>query len=134
VARNSPPARPVFADRPPASRSRVGNGAALFLEGTDGRSAAARRFRDVLAEIASDLGGIENLSEAQRQLARRCALLSVECEKMEARAVAGEPIDLDLFGQLVDRLGRALQRIGLRRVPRDVTHLGAYIRQKAGAA
>ncbi|WP_174513834.1 hypothetical protein [Methylocella tundrae] len=74
-----------------------------------------------MAEIISDLGGAEGLSEGQRQLARRCALMSVECEKLEAKSVAGEPIDLDVFGQLSDRIGRAFQRLGLRRAKRDVT-------------
>ena len=100
-------------------RSRIANGSAL-LDGIDGRSAAARRFRDVLAEIVADLGGADRLSEGQRQIARRCAMLSVECERIEARGIAGERIDLETYGQVTDRLGRAFQRIGLRRVARDV--------------
>src|SRR5262245_32309562 len=101
-----------IADSSPPFRSAVTNGSALFLDGVDGRSREARRFRDILGEIVGDLGGTDRLSEAQRQLARRCALLSLECEGMEAKAVAGEAIDLDLFGTLVDRLGRAFQRLG----------------------
>ena len=59
----------------------------------------------------------------------------VECERLEARAVAGEVIDLDLFGTLTDRLGRAFQRLGLKRVPRDVTPtLAEYLARKANAA
>jgi hypothetical protein len=106
------------------NRSRVSNGSSLFLETVDQRSAEARRFRDILGEIVGDLGGADRLSEGQRQMARRCALLSTECERMEAKAVAGEEIDLDVFGQLTDRLGRAFQRLGLKRVKRDVTPVG----------
>jgi hypothetical protein len=40
---------------------------------------------------------------------------------MESAGVAGATIDLESYGQLTDRLGRAFQRLGLRRVPRDVT-------------
>ena len=87
----------------------------------DGRSKEARRFRDVLAEIISDLGGADHLSEGQRQLARRCAMMSVECERMEGEAVAGKPIDLEVFGKLADRIGRAFQRLGLKRVAKTVT-------------
>ena len=29
-------------------------------------------------------------------------MLSVECEIMESAAVAGEPFDLDVYGQLTD--------------------------------
>lgn len=106
---------------PRTSRSKVSNGSSLFLEDVDQRSAEARRFRDILGEIVGDLGGPDHLSEGQRQLARRCALLSTECEKLEAQSVAGKDIDLDTFGQLTDRLGRAFQRLGLRRVKRDIT-------------
>ena len=85
-----------------------------------GDTAWARRFRDVLAEITNDLGGADLLSEGQRQLARRCATISIMCERLEGEAAAGEPINLELYGRLTDRLGRALQRLGLERRARDV--------------
>lgn len=115
-----PAESPTVARMPHTARSRVSNGSRI-LEGIDGRSAQARRFRDVLAEIVSDLGGPDLLSEGQRQLARRCAMLAVECEKLEALGVAGKAIDLEKYGQLTDRIGRAFQRLGLRRTARDVT-------------
>jgi hypothetical protein len=90
----------------PKGRSKVTNGRQLFIDG-DARLKVSRRFRDVLASIATDLGGVDRLSEGQKQIARRCAMLSVECEIMESAAVAGEPFDLDVYGQLTDRLGRA---------------------------
>jgi hypothetical protein len=39
---------------------------------------------------------------------------------MEADAVSGKAFDVDLYGQLTDRLGRCLQRLGLERKARDV--------------
>lgn len=109
-------------------RSRVANGNDLFVEPTDRRTAMSRRFRDILSAIISDLGGPERLSEGERQLARRCALLSMECESLEAKSVGGAEIDLDTYGMLTDRLGRALQRLGIKRVPKDVTpDLRSYI-------
>jgi hypothetical protein len=105
----------------------VTNGRQLFIDG-DARLKVSRRFRDVLASIATDLGGVDRLSEGQKQIARRCAMLSVECEIMESAVVAGQPFDLDAYGQLTDRLGRAFQRLGLKRVMHDVTpDLGAYL-------
>ena len=57
-------------------------------------------------------------------------MLSVQCEGLEAKAVAGEAIDLDVFGQLTDRLGRAFTRIGIKRVAKDVTpDLATFLRQ-----
>lgn len=109
-------------DRNRFARSRVANGSSLFVGAVDQRSAEARRFRDVLAEIVSDLGGTEGLSEGQRQLARRAAMMSIQCEVMEGKAIAGEPIDLDAFGQLSDRIGRAFNRLGLKRVAKPLEH------------
>ena len=103
----------------PEARSKISNGSAL-LDGIDGRSARARRFRDVLGEIVSDLGGPDRLSEGQRQLARRGAMLAVECERLESLGVAGEPFNLEVYGQLTDRLGRVFMRLGLRRQAREV--------------
>ena len=118
--------------RAPKGRSKVPNGQLPFIEG-DARLKISRRFRDVLASIVTDLGGVERLSEGQKQLARRCAMLSVECEKMESAAVAGLPFDVDRYGLLTDRLGRAFQRLGLRRIAHDVTpDLGAYLTATTG--
>jgi hypothetical protein len=88
---------------------------------TDGRSATARRFKDLVEDIAADLGGKDHLSEAQRQLIRRAAMLSAESERMEALAARGEAeFDIDLYGMICDRLGRLFGRLGLERVARPV--------------
>jgi hypothetical protein len=120
----------------PTTRSAVSNGSQLFLVDTiDGRSRDARRFRDVLAQILEDLGVADHLSEGQKQLARRAALMSLKCEKLEAKAVAGEQIDLEAFGKLSDRIGRAFQRLGLKRQPKDVTpSLAEYLASKREAS
>src|SRR4051812_29067936 len=99
----------ALSTRKPTGRSRVTNGNELFAtnEPIDGRSVASRRFRDILGQLVSDLGGSDRLSEAQRQLCRRVALMCWECEQLEARSIAGEQIDLDMFGQLSDRIATA---------------------------
>jgi hypothetical protein len=107
--------------RAPKGRSKVPNGQLPFIEG------------DARLKM-TDLGGVERLSEGQKQMARRCAMLSVECEKMESAAVAGLPFDVDRYGLLTDRLGRAFQRLGLRRIAHDVTpDLGVYLTATATA-
>jgi hypothetical protein len=112
---------------------RATNGNRLFApDVTDGRTCAARRFRDILEQIQADLGGADRLSEGQRQLCRRAATMSMSCELMEAEAVAGRAFDVDCFGQLTDRLGRCLQRLGLERKAKDVTpSLQDYLQAKA---
>jgi hypothetical protein len=101
-------------------RSAVTNGRRLHVVAPPD-TAWARRFRDVLAQIVSDLSGAEGLSEGQRQLARRAATISIQCERMEGEAAAGAEINLEEYGRLTDRLGRAFQRLGLKRQARDVT-------------
>jgi hypothetical protein len=114
-------------DRIPKGRSQVTNGRSLYLNG-DVRTRASRRFRDLLAAVANDLGGADHLSTGQMQLARRCAMISVTCELMEQDAVSGKEFDTNTYGLLTDRLGRAFTRLGLERQPRDITQtLDAYL-------
>jgi hypothetical protein len=88
-------------------RSKLSNGKKL-LSLTDGRSAAARRFKDLIGDIAADLGGVDLLSEGQRQLIRRAAMLSAECERQEALAARGEAeFNCELYGTMCDRLSGA---------------------------
>lgn len=127
------PAGTAPAPIPPAARSAVSNGRRLHVQAV-GDSAWSRRFRDLVMQIVADLGGGDSLSEGQRQLARRCATIALECEKLEARALVGEAIDLEVYGTLTDRLGRTFQRLGLRRVPRDVTtSLAEYLARRQGS-
>jgi hypothetical protein len=114
--------RPPPDARTPRVRSAVTNGSRLHVV-VPGDTKWARRFRDVLAEIISDLGGHDVLSEGQRQIARRCATIAIACERMEGEAAAGNEIDLEVYGALTDRLGRAFHRLGFRRVPRKVEPL-----------
>jgi len=104
--------------RPSKVRSAVSNGRRLHVI-PPGDTKWARRFRDVLSEIISDMGR-EGLSEGQRQLARRAATICIQCERMEGEAAKGNPIDLDVYGTLTDRLGRAFGRLGLKRQARDI--------------
>ena len=107
----------------------------LTLDSLDKRRRPYQRFEQVMGAIFSDLGGTDHLSEAQKQLAQRCAFLSMQCELFEARSLAGDEIDLALFGVLSDRLGRNLQRLGLKRIQHDITpSLGDYLSGKAQKA
>ncbi len=117
---------PAKAATKPAGRSRIGNRNTLFLDAlkgqpVDGRTVPARVFRDTLAEIVSDLGGRDAISEGEYQLARRAAALSVECLIAETKQAAGEPLDLDTFIPAVNALNRTLGNLGLKRRARDVT-------------
>lgn len=131
-AANSPTVRSATGNRPARKdqRSAVTNGQRLHVV-RPGDTAWSRRFRDVLAEIISDIGGPDaGLSEGQRQLARRAATICIQCERMEGVAAAGQDINLEDYGKLTDRLGRCFARLGLKRQPKDVTpNLQQYLRE-----
>jgi uncharacterized protein YjiS (DUF1127 family) len=116
----------AIAETKPTGRSRVSNGSAVFLDGVDGRSALARRYRDILAQLISDMGG--DPSEAQTIIARRAATLAVWCEQAEADLASGKDIDIGEFTTATNALRRLLSDIGLERRARDVTpDLKAYL-------
>ena len=75
------------------NRSRVTNGVDV-LPDVDGRSIVARRYRDISAQIISDQGGLDRLSESRVQLIRRFAAAAVIAEQMEARLANGEKLRL----------------------------------------
>jgi hypothetical protein len=85
------------------------------------RSGPAVRLRELMERMTSDLGGAENLTEAERQLIRRAAMISVTCEQMEHRAALGESFDLTAYATATGHLGRTLKLLGLERQPRDET-------------
>jgi hypothetical protein len=119
--------------RSKALRSRVSNRSSLFVATGDGRTAWARRLRDVAAGLAEDLGGVDNLTEAKRALIRRAAVIVAELERYEAKFSARPPRPEDFAGYLsaTTVLSRLLGSLGLERVPKDVTpDLQTYLASK----
>jgi hypothetical protein len=113
------------AGRLPDQRSAVTNGQRLFVAAGDGRGPWARRMRDVIELHISDLGGLENASEAERSIIRRAATLTIELERLEAKfsTLPNGPrdSDLDMYQRCSNSLRRLLESIGIQRRPRDVT-------------
>lgn len=106
----------------------------LTFDHLDGRTLAMRKVRQVEGEIASDLGGPEGLSEAQRALARRAAVLSAVLEDAEARWALGQVFDLQAYLAAVNALRRVLATLGLERRMREaVPALHDYLERKASA-
>lgn len=127
---NAKPAKPLGLPSP-TQRTRIGNGKQLFLteNAVDERSAPARRFREVFAQIISDIGG--DPSEAQVQIARRAASLCVWAESAEAELAKGNAIDIASFTTAANSLRRLLADLGLERKLRDVTPtLDEYLRSR----
>ena len=103
----------------PSARSWVSNGKDLFVGGVDGRSAYARRYRDIFAQLTSDIGS--DPSEAQNLIIRRATQLAVWCEMAEGDAASGLPLNVAEYCTASNTLRRLLLDIGLERRIRDIT-------------
>jgi len=103
----------------PTARSKLTNHREL-LPGLDGRSAGARRFRDLIGQIVADQGGLDRLSESRIQLIKRFSAACVIAEQLESKLAAGEEIDLHQHALLVSSLVRLSTRLGIDRIPREV--------------
>src|ERR1700687_674652 len=87
------------------TRSAVSNRSRL-LQNVDGRSASARRFRDLVAAFEAEVGG--TLSELERGLVRQAAILSLKTEQMQECIVRGEVADCDTLIRLSGEARRIL--------------------------
>ncbi|MBX9451374.1 MAG: hypothetical protein KL801_05840 [Mesorhizobium sp.] len=107
----------------------------MFVEG-DAMSPWARRWRDLVALHASDMGGAETLSEAQVSLVKRVATIEVELEQMDGKLSMGEKVDLDAYTRASGHLRRILDSLGIKRTARDITppDLKTYMAAKREAA
>jgi hypothetical protein len=107
---------------PITTRSPITRGKALSVAGGDLRGPWARRMRDLMDLHLSDLGGPDNVSEAEASLVRRAAVIETELERLESRFASGEGTasDLDLYQRSAGNLRRLLEATGLRRRPRVI--------------
>lgn len=112
------------------ARSRVSNHRDI-LPNIDGRSVVARRYRDILAAIIVDQGGLDRMAEARVQVARRFAACCVLAEELEARLANRQQIDIAQHATLTSTMVRVAQRIGINRTAKNITpDLNTYIRTK----
>ena len=86
------------------TRSAVSNRSRM-LEGVDGRTASARRYRYLCRAFEEELGG--SLNEVELGLVKQAATLTLRAEQMQSAVVRGEMVDSD---QLI-RLSSTSKRI-----------------------
>ena len=121
-------------EHPSRARSAVTNHADL-LPGLDGRSATARRFRDLVNAFVADMGGLDRCSEIRLGLVRRLAATTVQAEMLEARMINGDAIDIATLCTLASTTVRLSQRLGLERRARNVTpSVGQYLAARTAPA
>lgn len=104
-----------------ASLSRPGN--KRFLPNVDMRAMRARQLKANYDLIIADLGGIDNITLAQSEIARKCATMAVIAQEMEEGLVMDDKTKFD-FDQyiIVARAQASLFRsLGVERKSRDIT-------------
>src|SRR5262245_25736113 len=106
--------------QPQKGRSRISNHHDLLPEISDGRAPAARRFRDLVRNYISDMGGIENCSAVKIDLLRRLAATTVVAELLESKVINGEPVDIAKLCTLASTTVRIATRLGLERQAREI--------------
>jgi len=89
------------------------------LPGVDGRSWAARRYRELVANMADDLG--DDLTVAKQAIVCRAAALVTWTEQAEAEFARTGKLDIQSFTTAVNSLRRLLADVGLERRARDLT-------------
>ena len=102
----------------------------MLIPGIDGRSGWVRRAKELISEHTQDLGGIDNISAAEKSIIRRASTISVELERLEKKfALAGEvnTDEVEAYARIAANLRRLLEAIGLQRRPRDMTTLDQYL-------
>jgi hypothetical protein len=101
------------------ARSKITNHVDL-LPDPDGRSSAARRFRDLVSAFLVDMGGIENCSEIKLGLVRQLAAVTVQAELLAAQMVNGVPVDIPTLCQLASTTVRLSTRLGIERIAKNI--------------
>lgn len=94
------------------NRSAVTNGSKLLV-GIDGRSPAARRFRDLIQLYESEIGA--DLTEVERGLVKQAAALTLQNEQLQAAIVNGKPVDADTLIRLSGEARRIVTSLQKRR-------------------
>ena len=85
----------------------------LTLDNIDGRYSAVKRIKEFETQIETDLGG--DITEGQKSIMRRAAVLSALLEDKEARWAEGTPFALNDYCSATNVLRRLLTTLGIER-------------------
>jgi hypothetical protein len=87
----------------------------------DGRTAAAKLFDKLAADIATDLGGRDQLSTIEVCLIEGFAGAYVGLANINTKLALGQAIDLGEMSGAISSLVRVAQRLGTSKRIRDIT-------------
>ena len=119
----------------PKARSRLTNRPGLLAD-VDGRTRWPKRYRDLVVNYISDMGGIDMVSEKQKTMVECSAEMVTQLQMMAAgwhAAGTGAPLaELETYQRTSNTLRRLFMALGLQRRSRDVTpSIEQYLAYKA---
>jgi hypothetical protein len=98
--------------RYPIARSRISNRPQL-LAGVDGRSAASRRYRNLLSSFVASLGG--DLNAAEMTLVHTAVSLTLQNERLQGDIAAGAVVDVEQLTRLANAISRTMAALRRRK-------------------
>lgn len=113
------PAKPRRKRRP-QRKTRAGKARLLTFNVLDARTAAYADARRLVETLSTDLGGDDQLSEGERQLVTRAALVGAIVSDFETRWVTGESVRLSDYLSACNVQRRILATLGLKRQAKTV--------------
>jgi hypothetical protein len=125
--------------RPRQLRSAITNDP-LRLPGVSMRGLLGRRFRDLVSDLAAELGGVDRLGVIDLALVRGAAMDLMRQEEMSAALMRGEAIAHEELTRASNSARSALTKLGIKRgrahakrTPTVLEHIAARdARAKAG--
>jgi hypothetical protein len=92
----------------------------LFVVPLASSTEFGRLFGDITRSYASDLGGVDGLTEAKRELIRRAATMEIWLQRAELRMASDQEVDMLAYATISNSQRRILSDIGLDRRSRPV--------------
>ena len=102
-----------------------------WLAKMDTRVALVRELRARLDALASDLGGMDQLSYQERSLCERAIFVEYLLAKQERDLIEGKEFDQGAWVQSVNALSGLFNRLGLQRRQTDVQDLTTWIKERS---
>lgn len=84
------------------------------LPGTDGRTRSERRFRELIANFAAQIGGPDGLTEIESGLVQQAAMLTLRSELLQAEIIRGADVDPAAVVTIANAVRRILATLGAK--------------------
>ena len=101
----------------------AGRGDGSRMRAIDGRRSTTKRFRELVADFAADLGGEASLTAAEGALIRQAAVVTVAAEQLQVAVLNGVAVEMDDLVRSSNAVARILTTLGGLRRKRDPGHV-----------